>query len=156
MQVGDHVSVTGCITQDKFLRGRTLRQMEQNLGFHAGRLRDGAYVVALRELPRAQDFAFAGYSQVATHRTTPGIRLNEQVAKANVMAGWSLVGPGRLVKVLAAIRHNPDMELDAQYPPGHGVPQWDVLGPHRGGRALSGRVVAVVRGYPHAVYQPQG
>jgi hypothetical protein len=45
MNVGDIVSVSGCITKEKFIAGRTLVEIEKILGFHAGRLSGGIAVV---------------------------------------------------------------------------------------------------------------
>lgn len=147
MKVGDLMPVSGCVTQDKFILGRSLPEIERNLGFHSGRLAKGMLVVALLELPRADQFSFAGYSQVATHRFKPSGTLDERVAKANVIAGWTLSGPNRLVKVYATTRHDPGLKPDIQYPPGLGVPQWDIHA------SLRGRVVADVQGYPHGRYR---
>ena len=37
MKAGDIVSVSGCITKEKFIAGRTLIEIEKVLGFHGGR-----------------------------------------------------------------------------------------------------------------------
>jgi hypothetical protein len=52
------------------------------------------------------------------------------------MTRWTLFGPDRLVKVLPGIAHSEEIDLDEQYPPGYGVPQWRLL------VALPGAVVA--------------
>jgi hypothetical protein len=68
IRVGDVVSVSGCITKEKFIAGRTLAEIEKVLGFHSGRLSGGITVVALTELPSIQQFDVASYANVATHR----------------------------------------------------------------------------------------
>jgi hypothetical protein len=146
MKVGDIVSVSGCITKEKFIAGRTLAEIEKILGFHRGRLASGIAVVVLSELPDLQSFDLAAYSNVATHRLQTPAGLDLQKVKANAKASWTLTGFERLVKVLSALRHAPDMHPDLQYPPGHGAPQWIAKVP------LRGTVVAVVTDYPNGLY----
>lgn len=150
LTVGDEIDVSGFVTQDKFIAGRTLAEMERILGFHEGRLVKGVVVVALLELPSAREFDLAGYSQVAAHRfeAPPGLDLG--VLRGLVIGRWSTTGPNRLVKVLPTIRHDDALEPDEQYPPGQGAPQWSV---HRG-TPKRARVVAQVSAYPHGRYMP--
>lgn len=142
LTVGACLQVSGCVTKEKFIRGRTLADIERYLGFSAGRLREGMAVAALRRLPELNQFQLAGYSNVATHRHVPPPGLDIERLKANALATWSVMGPERLVKVLPAIRHNPSLEPDVQYPPGDGVPQWIVTA------QIDAIIVAVVNGYP--------
>ena len=65
MNVGDIISVSGCITKEKFLAGRPLAEIEKILGFHPGRLSGGIAVVALTELPSLEQFDLAAYSNAA-------------------------------------------------------------------------------------------
>ena len=51
MKIGDIVSVSGCITKEKFIAGRTLAEIEKMLGLHSGRLSGGIAVVAVTQLP---------------------------------------------------------------------------------------------------------
>jgi hypothetical protein len=44
--IGYILPVSGCFTKEKFIAGRTLAEIEQILGFHAGRLSTGMAVVA--------------------------------------------------------------------------------------------------------------
>ena len=146
MNVGDIVTVSGCVTKDKFIAGRTLAEIEKILGFHRGRLSGGIAVVVLTELPDIEEFDLAAYSNVATHRhKTPG-GLNIEKIKANAKATWTTIGFERLVKVLPALRHDPAMNPDIQYPPGYGAPQWIAK------VSLRGRVVAVITDYPNGRY----
>ena len=146
MNVGDIVTVSGCITKEKFIAGRTLADIERILGFHQGRFTGGIAVAALLELPDMQQFELAGYSQVATHRHQVPEGLDIEKIKANAMATWSTVGFERLVKVLPALRHDPNLNPDVQYPPGLGVPQWIATVP------LQARVAGVVTVYPNGRY----
>ena len=146
MNIGDIISVSGCITKEKFIAGRSLAEIEKILGFHKGRLAGGMAVVALQELPAVQHFDLAAYSNVATHRhRTPG-GLNIDKLKADASTGWSTFGFERLVKVLPTIRHSHAMEPDVQYPPGQGAPQWISKVP------LMAKVVALVSDYPDGRY----
>lgn len=144
LTIGASLQVSGCVTKEKFIRGRTLADIERSLGFSAGRLREGMAVAALRRLPEPDQFQLAGYSNVATHRHVTPTGLDIERLKATALASWSIVGPERLVKVLPAIRHNPSLEPDLQYPPGDGVPQWIVT------PQIDAIVVAVVNGYPNS------
>jgi len=144
--IGDIVTVSGCITKEKFIAGRTLADIERILGFRHGRFIGGITVAALLELPGMQQFELAGYSQVATHHHQTPTDLDIDKVKANAMETWSTIGFERLVKVRPAQGHDPSMDPDTQYPPGLGVPQWIATVP------LQGRVVAIVAGYPNARY----
>ena len=146
MNVGDIVTVSGYITKEKFIAGRVLAEIERILGFHRGRLTEGIAVVVLTELPDAQGFDLAAYSNVAAHRYKTPEGLNIEKIKANAKATWATIGFERLVKVLPARRHDPNMNPDIQYPPGYGAPQWIAKVP------LRGRVVAVITDYPNGRY----
>jgi hypothetical protein len=127
MNLNEMIMVKGCITQEHFLRGRTLSEIERILGFHKGRLNEGMIVAALIELPSAHQFDLLGYTQVAEHRFK-GIdpaKLDEKKLKEMVMKeAFTLSGYKRLVKVIANKPHDASMDDDTQYPPGLGVPQW--------------------------------
>jgi hypothetical protein len=56
MNVGDSISVSGYITKEKFIAGRTLAEVEKILGFHPGRLSKGMAMAVLMELPGMQQF----------------------------------------------------------------------------------------------------
>ena len=103
MNAGDLIQISGCFGKDKYIAGRTLREVEDILGFHAGRLAQGMIVAALLDLPRLDQFELAAYSNVATHRhVTPG-GLDITRVKMNAMASWAVSGFDRLVKVLPNI-----------------------------------------------------
>jgi hypothetical protein len=146
MRVGDVVSVSGCITKEKFIAGRTLAEIEKILGFHSGRLSGGITVVALTELPGIQHFDVASYSNIATHRHQVPAGLDIEKIKAEAMKTWATAGFERLVKVLPALRHDPAVNPDIQYPPGYGAPQWVAK------TSLRGKVVGVVTDYPNGRY----
>ena len=146
MKLNTPLPIKGCITQEKYLRGRTLAEIERILGFHTGRLSQGMIVAALTQIPRADQFEFRGYTQVAGHHYQQqygNITFDITKAKNKIIKEvFKTHGPDRLVKVLPNIRHNNLMLDDIQYPPGKGVPQWEITKP------LQSVVVAVVHGYP--------
>jgi hypothetical protein len=150
MIIGEHTTVKGYVTTEGFIKGRPLDVIEWFLGFHKGRLANGARFVALTKLPRVEDFDLAAYSMVAGHRFhTPG-DVNVPRVKQNAMESWTLTGLKRLIKVEAFTPHNPHMNLDDQYPPGAGVPQWKITKP------IAGMVVDIVLDYPSGVFRPRG
>jgi hypothetical protein len=146
MAVGDFISVTGCITKEKFIAGRTAAEIERILGFHPGRLAGGLTVVALLELPATSQFDLAAYSNIATHRFQMPSGLDIEKLKAAAWASWATTGFERLVKVLPATRHDNNLDPDFQYPPGLGAPQWVAKG------QLRGKVVGIVTDYPAGRY----
>src|SRR4051794_24357717 len=103
MPVGQLLSVSGCITKDKFIRGKTIEEIERLVGFHRGRLSSGLTVVKLNRLPDVTEFDLAAYSNVATHRHQQPTGLDIDKIKKLAVGSWSLSGVERLVKVLAAV-----------------------------------------------------
>jgi len=150
MTIGGTVTVSGCFTKEKFIAGRTLREIEKILGFHSGRLAQGMTVIALEQLPAQNQFDLVGYSNVATHRHQAPGGLDLEKLKAEARASWRTSGFERVVKVLSAIPHDRDMAPDVQYPPGQGAPQWISRVP------LMGKVVGVVNQYPDGRYVAAG
>ena len=142
------IQISGFITLKKFLLGRNLQQIERLLGFHSGRLRQGATFAELISLPGLNEFDFAGYSQVASHRfdtrALAGYDINK--LKNNVLEVWSKPGE-KLVKVIATTGHNAALSNDLQYPPGSGVPQWKLI------VRKQAVVRCVVNSYPGGVYR---
>lgn len=141
------IYVKGCITQEKYIKGKTLAELERILGFQKGRLDNGMIVAALMQLPAANQFEVLGYSQVAEHKfsadATKGLDVNKlkEILRKDV---FTLSGNNRLVKVMAKTVHNEHIDNDTQYPPGLGVPQWKLTGP------IPAKVVAIVM--PGGVY----
>ena len=121
------ISVSGCITQEKFIKGRTLPELERLLGFHAGRLGEGIVVAALLKVPEISQFELLGYTQVAEHKVGPDTLNGLDVNKLKKMVHentFTTVSTNRLVKIKANTPHSEYMNNDEQYPPGEGVPQW--------------------------------
>lgn len=147
MVVHEIIQVKGCITQEIYIKGKTLSELERILGFQKGRLEKGMVVAALIQLPTIHQFELLGYSQVAEHKfgkaATNGLDVNK-LKEMVVKDTFTLVGLKRLVKVMANAPHNDHLNNDIQYPPGQGVPQWKLTG------RVSARVIAIVE--PERVY----
>jgi len=139
----------GCFTQDKYLAGRSLREIEKVIGFQEGRLSHGGLVVALTQLPGRGQFRCVGYTNVSMHNFQMPKDLDPSVLEKNAIEAWQLTGRNRLVKVLPTTRHDPGLHPDVQYPHANGIPQWDV----------SVELPCIVAGnlsdYPEGIYRPQ-
>jgi hypothetical protein len=147
MHLNTIIPVKGCITQEKFSKGRTLAEIERLLGFHTGRLQQGMIVTALTQIPQVGQFEFGGYSQVASHHFQEQygkVAFDKDMMKKKLVSDvFKIQGPDRLVKVMANIRHNDAMLADDQYPPGRGIPQWVLT------TQISAQVIALINDYPH-------
>lgn len=140
MHLNENIQVWGCITQEKYIMGRSAAELERILGFHNGRLRQGFVVAALDQVPAANEFEFLGYTQVAEHRHDASATKNLDINKLKEMVRrdvFAVSGINRLVKVLANIPHQLSMSNDDQYPPGLGVPQWKLT------RSVGARIIQI-------------
>jgi hypothetical protein len=149
MHVGDWVKVSGYVTQEKFISGRTLAEIEDILGYRRGRFANGIRVVHPSRLPLASEFDLAAYSMVAEHHYNQPGGLDIAKLKQLAITGWATGGPSRLVKVWPRTAHNPDLHPDVQYPPGRGAPQWKLT------TRIDGFVVGIVEHYPDGKYLPK-
>src|SRR5579883_1982374 len=140
MIIGEKISVTGFVTQYKFIAGRVLGEIGRSLGYDRGRFMRGATFATLDRLPTLDEFNPRGYSQVADHRYFAPSGVDPAVLGRMAVANWSLFGPNRLIKVFPALPHDEDKDSDFQYPPGLGVPQWRI----KRDRPIPATVVAVL------------
>lgn len=131
MKVGETIQRRGCVTLFKFLVGKTLPELEQLIGYHSGRLAQGAFFARLRpgQLLQSSDIQLLGYSQVAEHHfkdqygpIVQSFDLNQLTKMA--LGYWEQEGLHNIVKVFPTIDHDNTMDNDIQYPPGKGIPQW--------------------------------
>ncbi|MEO6231103.1 MAG: hypothetical protein ABJB11_23045 [Ferruginibacter sp.] len=142
MHLNDYIQVKGCITQQKYIKGKSTAELERILGFKTGRLLAGFVVAALEQVPNNDQFELLGYTQVAEHRfgeeATKGLDINKlkQIVQQNV---FTVAGNNRLIKVLPNQPHQRFMSNEEQYPPGLGVPQWKLVKP------VYARVISVVK-----------
>lgn len=160
--------MSGFVTLQRYVQGKTLADLESLLGFRRGRFAKGVTVSAALVLPEIDEFELAGYSQVAGHRTeeeygsiNAPIRSDEAdayiVKKKLARSQWSLYGTSRLIKFSEDIGHlsHPNKVKnralnDFQYPPGRGVPQWKI--PEE--KPIAFRVIARLTNYPNQRFEP--
>ena len=63
------MKISGFKLQEKYLRNKSLNEIESLLGYHYGRLKNnGATIYALTEIPKADQFDLRGFTQVADHQ----------------------------------------------------------------------------------------
>lgn len=142
MTLHEILKIKGCITQEHYIKGKTVSEMERILGFEKGRFQNGITVLALIQMPEAHQFDLLGYSQVAGHKFNNASLKGMDVKKLKEMVvkeAFTLAGVKRLVKVIPNTPHNHLVDNDIQYPPGLGVPQWKLTG------KVSARVVATLK-----------
>jgi len=147
------LSMTGFVTRQINIQGQTLVEIEKRLGYKPGRLSQGAYFYVAEEMPSIDGFEFAGYSQVAGHKTQEIFGdINREPAllnrKESVVKLWSKNGSNRIVKVIPVIRHSSAFSDDEQYPPGTGIQQWKLT------KTLRFKLDAFVADYPHGKFIP--
>ena len=158
-EVSNTVALRGFFTTQLHLQGQTLREIELRLGFDSGRLSLGAWFATPLQLPKPEDFEFAGYSQVASHRTAKEYgSLNNPLSEAGKQAHlnrkrslinqWQIYGSNRLIKVIPMIGHSLNMSDDYQYPQGSGIPQWKIINP------ILCRGICFVSDYPKGRFIP--
>lgn len=132
MNLNEYIQIRGCITQEKYVKGRSSAELERVLGFKTGRLFSGYVVAVLEEVPKLDEFELLGYTQVAGHKFGPealnGLDVNKlkQTVQQTV---FTISGTNRLVKIMPNLPHQQFMSNDEQYPAGLGVPQWKLVKP---------------------------
>ncbi len=152
------ITLRGFFTSQKWLRGKTLDEMELLLGYRTGRLTTlGAAAYAFTRVPENWEFEVAGYTNVsggterpagwveadrkaAAYYANTGMRNSETVLKDNARASMTVYGENRLIKVKPLL----DDPLDT-YPPGHGIPQWRVSKAAADKGTLQGDLLQVIQ-----------
>ncbi len=152
------MTLRGFFTSQRWLRGKTLTEMESLIGFRTGRLSTlGASVYGFSRIPENWEFELAGYTNVsggmktdtawvaadraaALYYANSGMRSAETVRMDNARSSMTISGPNRLIKVKPLLGDPTDT-----YPPGQGIPQWRVseLAAARG--SLQGRLLFLVQ-----------
>ncbi|MCX7889744.1 MAG: hypothetical protein N2422_08470 [Rhodobacteraceae bacterium] len=132
----------GFFTRAGFLRGVVPAEVERRLGYRAGRLAQGWWLLVLTEMPGPADFELRGYSQMSggvaqghlpqppDPRTAEARLGAEGFDLGRIKAGlirdtFRLAGPDRLAKVVPVAGETGE----ADYPPGSGIPQWTLTRP---------------------------
>ena len=148
LTLGTLHQLTGFCTHAFLLRGKSLDDLEDLLGYRRGRLASGATILFLEKLPAPDDIQLAGYTYfsdgaVQGHKLAPAERdpyRMESLLKSEL--GWSdaqlrahkqkligtkmvISGHERLAKLVPATGHSPGEE----YPPGKGIFQVKVIRP---------------------------
>lgn len=152
--VGRIVQMRGFFGKALFLRQQPAAELERRLGYRAGRLREGWWLLFAMKMPAPEGFEVAGYSQmsggvVQGHLPRPAdprtaeARLRDDghdligLKTRLVEQTFKLTGPERLAKVVpVADAHGTPGVPD--YPPGSGIPQWKLT------QGLPWRVAAFV------------
>jgi hypothetical protein len=150
--LGATVRRKGYFTRAVFLRGQSAAEIERRLGFRAGRCGKGWWLLFLAEMPLPADFELRGYSQMSggvaqghlprppDPRTAEAAMAAKGADLARIKAGlirdvFRLSGPERLAKAIPVAGGTGEND----YPPGTGIPQWELTG-----RALAWQVAAFV------------
>lgn len=87
LAVGDMVGKRGFFTKAVFLRGIGTAEIERRVGYRAGRLSDGWYLLFMASLPSAHEFEVRGYSQMSGGvaqghvANPPDLRNSEQILR---------------------------------------------------------------------------
>lgn len=143
LKVGSPMSLGGFFTRLLWVAGRSPTQLEDGIGYHRGRLREGYLFLAITERIRADEIALVGHSHFSGGRIGHPAREDRITAeeslrrefgdglvqrqKQQVVAAINAGGSDLAVKVLPQIRHDPDMSTAEQYPVGLGIPQFNLL-----------------------------
>jgi hypothetical protein len=139
MKPGDKLSLKGYVTQSHFVASKSCAALETLLGYKAGRLAGGWALLALTRLPTPDDFEFRGYSYFSggieqghdpakSDGKTMEVRLKDgnfdllKLKTAIIKNTFAVSGSKRLVKIMP--KDPPSGSKD--YPPGSGVPQWEL------------------------------
>lgn len=151
---GGTENLRGCFTIQRYIQGKSLREIERLLGFNEGRLAKGARFYTPVVIPGINNFEFAGYTQVSTDRIkevygdinkrdTEIKKIEHDEQKRRVAGNWRVYGAERLIKVAPVIS-------TGEYPPGAGVPQWKFIHP------ITCRLVSFVREWDGRFIPDQG
>ena len=157
LTAGSIHQMTGFCTHAFLLRGKSLNDLEDLLGYSRGRLANGATILFLERLPTPDDIQLAGYTYfsdgaVQGHKLAAADRdpyRMESLLKSEL--GWSdlqlrthkqkmigttivINGHERLAKLVPVTGHT----LGEEYPPGKGIFQVKVV------RPLAFRVKAII------------
>jgi hypothetical protein len=149
---GEVQQLKGDFSKALYYRMKPASEVERLIGYRAGRLRDGWWLMFLTIKPNVDQFEYRGYSQMSGGIVEGHLPQNQgnPTAEARLVAGgfnltgtsyqtdglkqktirevFELAGPNRLAKVrpVAAAHGDPDIP---DYPPGLGIPQWTLTTP---------------------------
>lgn len=146
--VGATEPFSGNVTTLNWIAAFPKRRVEENLGYGAGRLSDGYFILLLKQKLEPQDFIFEGttlrsggklglpgatraeddkrqkvHDQILAERGVAGYLALQRAA----LVGIRLEGHERIAKVLPTTGHDDAMAPSAQYPMGGGGLQWRLV-----------------------------
>lgn len=151
-RVGEMQQLKGDFSKALYYRGQSSAEVERRIGYRAGRLREGWWLMFLTVLPRPDQFEYRGYSQMSGGRVQghlpqfnsgptaedrlksggqnlTGIAYQERGMKQQTLTEvFCLNGPERQAKVRPVAREHGDPDIP-DYPPGAGIPQWNLTHP---------------------------
>jgi hypothetical protein len=147
LKVGDTSTFTGNVTTLNWIGPRPPADVEKNLGYGAGRLSAGYWLLLLVQQLTPDDFEFEGTTlrsggrlglPAATQaQDAARLRMHDQILAERGPAGYRalqefalrsarITGPERIAKVLPETGHDPAMAPSQQYPMGGGGLQWTI------------------------------
>jgi hypothetical protein len=149
-QLGETIPLGGDVTTLQWIKPGYEAETCLSLGYRIDRLSSGYQIGFLRQMPRPDDFIFAGTSlrsggrlglpkrdqdndkqrrhvhdEMVKERGAEAVRQMQRAALSMI----SLHGAQRLVKILPVILHDPFMSPAEQYPMGGGGLQWTLVRP---------------------------
>lgn len=148
LSVGLCDEFTGFVTKALFLRGQSTTELELRLGYGAGRLASGYWLLFALEVPEPEQFEFAGYTHFSGGRPQGHLDNRNPTSEQSLAATGHLLahknrvindvfrvaGPERLAKVIP-------LNGGDEYPQGKGIPQWKIVPTARRQRGITFRVV---------------
>jgi hypothetical protein len=148
--LGHPASLTGDVTQNRWVGARSARALEESLGYGRGRLSAGWTVLLLKQKLEPADFKFSGITLRSGGRlglpagTTAADRARQHVSdgiksergdagyldlQSKILTSITDKGPDRIVKVIPVTPHSDSMAPSDQYPMGGGGLQWTLIRP---------------------------
>ena len=148
----------GDFSKALYYRSQSSDEVERRIGYRAGRLRKGWWLLFLTEMPKTDQFEYRGYSQMSggiaqghLQRNLPADQRGPNAEQSLKAAGYNLTGTSyqakgmkqktiedtfrlqgwqRLAKVRPVAAEFGDADTP-DYPPGTGIPQWTLTHPLR-------------------------
>ena len=147
--LGASVAMKGMVAELNASGAKPPRVVERSLGYHAGRLADGYFMLLLKQQVRSEDITFEGTTLRSGGRT--GLPLADSIADGNRQRVKNLIDPStrearraqlsgertpirgasRWCKVRPFIQHTDLMSPADQYPMGGGFGQWTLTQPYQ-------------------------
>lgn len=150
--VGEKQWLKGDFSKAVYFRMQPTSELERRIGYRAGRLREGYWLMFLTQMPTVDQFEYRGYSQMSggiirghlpSHKNGPTAEERLQRSGHNLSGTsyqregskhrtirevFQLFGPNRIAKIRPVARAHGDPDIP-DYPPGSGIPQWTLTVP---------------------------